>query len=472
MANFLSLDLGSSKIKALICRESGEIIKSAEKEIMPSYKSQKVEYDPKEFLKSCFEVLGLVLNDFPEEIDAFCVASQRSSFLFCDSKGEPLTPILSWQDGRASELLEKINISQEETNEITGLYKTPYYSASKASLLLKEIASLSSQKILFMPLPSFLIFHLSFGKYFICDCAIAQRTLLFDAGKGIWSGRLCDIFGISENILPKIVPTFLKEPLMLNFNSKKLPLRAMTGDQQAAALPFLDEKTALVNFGTGAFILGFCGEKFIKIPGILTSVSSAEEKNISYMLEGTVNSCGTFLKWLELKMGIKPHKTSVYGEKTSEIFVIPAIGGIGSPYWDYDTKTSFYGFDAQSGSQDLVNAALEGIIFLLNESIEVMRKKINFSQIAVTGGLSDLDYLPSFLSDITRLNVFRPKAKEATSLGLSYFTAAKMGFDCRGWEMFNKEKEFSPLFEDSIIEKKKIKWKNFFSSVRNLNHKK
>lgn len=464
MPSFLSLDLGSSKIKGLICDEKGQVIAIKEKEIMPSYQGDRVEYDA-EFILSCsFEVIDGLFEDFNGDIDAFCIASQRSTFLFCDKNANPLSSVLSWQDGRGGQILSSVNISQTRVNEITGLYKTPYYSASKASWLLRN--KIESKKTpLFMPLPSYIVFHLSGKKKFCCDPTIAQRTLLFDAKKGKWSSELCEAFGVKDVMLPEIVPTFLKDPIELYRKGRRLPLRCFCADQQAAALPFLDENTALVNFGTGAFVLSYCGEKFLTVPGILTSVAFSLNSKKSYMLEGTVNSCGTFFKWLELKMGITPYFLGLENIR-EDVLVLPAIGGIGSPYWDYDTKTAFYGFTSETGANALSKGCIEGIVFLLNESIELMRKVLPFSVIAVSGGLSEIDYFSSFLSDITGFKVFKTKATEATALGLAYFAASSMGFDCSTWQLLAKEKEFYPSISPEIAQTKKMKWKNFFNSVR------
>lgn len=477
MSAFLVLDGGSSKIKGLICDEKGKVLSSSEISLLPVYSKDRVEYDPLEVLKAHLSVLSSLLSSWKGEITSFSLTGQRSSFLLMDENGKPLTPLVSWQDGRAKNLLDSVDLSQEEVNRITGLYKTPYYSASKAAWFLKQNSELSSRRpgknIFFASLPTYLLFHLSRGSFSAIDPTFAQRTLLFDAASGKWSEKLCSAFGIDPRILPEIIPTFSPSSADINWDGRKLPFHAMAGDQQAAALPFLRQDAAVSNFGTGAFILTPCESNFIRIPGILTSVSNFSGGKMSYMLEGTVNSCGTFLKWLELKLGIsvKTDAVSALPASADRLFALPAIGGIGSPYWDYSTRTAFSGFKPETGSEDLVRASLEGIVFLLNESFTLMRAERNVSKIMVYGGLSLIDYLPAFQSDITGLKSLRPAQKEATALGLAHFSASSLGFDCSGWDLLSVEKEFSPRLsreESSILISR---WKDFFNSVRKVYNK-
>lgn len=475
MSAFLVIDGGSSNIKGIICDEKGKILSSAESSLMPYYNDDKVEYDAEKLLEAHLHVLSSLLSSWKGEIDSFSITGQRSSFLFMDENGKPLTPILSWQDGRANSFLDKFDISNDEVNQITGLYKTPYYSAAKASWLIENSKEISSRKpgknIFFAPLPTYILFHISKGSLFAIDPTFAQRTLLFDANSAMWSDKLCSIFKIDREMLPKIISSFSLNPVELRYNGRKLPLHSIVGDQQAAALPFLTKDYAVSNFGTGAFILFPSGNKFERLNGILTSIAYSSNKNISYMFEGTVNSCGTFLKWLELKMGIKGdfHSISHMPYACSHgIFALPAIGGIGSPYWDYSTRTTFSGFTAQSDSNMLLKASLEGIVFLLNESFEIMRKKKEVSKIMVYGGLSSIDYIPAFLSDITGIKTVRPIQREATALGLAFFCASSLGFNCSDWQLVEIEKEFMPSATFKQSDEIKKKWKNFFNLTRSF----
>ncbi len=476
MSAFLVIDGGSSNVKGIICDENGKILASAETSLMPCYHKDRVEYDSKKLLQAHLYVLSSLLSSWKGEIDSFSITGQRSSFLFMDENGMPLTPVLSWQDGRASEFIKKFDISNEEINQITGLYKTPYYSASKASWLIENSKEISSRKIgkniFFAPLPTYILFHISRGSLFAIDPTFAQRTLLFDANSAKWSDKLCSIFGIDTEMLPEIVPSFSLSPIELEYEGRKLPLNSIVGDQQAAALPFLTKDYAVSNFGTGAFVLSPCGNKFERLKGILTSIAYSSDKDISYMFEGTVNSCGTFLKWLDLKMGIKSDLSLLECKPyacSSGIFALPAIGGIGSPYWDYSTKTTFSGFNPESDSNMILKASLEGIVFLLNESFEIMREKKEISRIMTYGGLSSIDYIPSFLRDITGLKTVRPMQKEATALGLAFFCASSMGFDCSNWNLVQIEKEFIPSISLEQSNEMKKNWKKFFNLTRSFN---
>ena len=119
------------------------------------------------------------------EVPALGIAAQRSTVVFWDKNtGAPLAPALSWQDGRALELLSRIPLSNTKIHDLTGLYKTPYYSASKIAWALEnypEVKTAAAEKrLLIAPVATYVLWRLSGGKSFVIDPSQAQRTLLFN----------------------------------------------------------------------------------------------------------------------------------------------------------------------------------------------------------------------------------------------------------------------------------------------------
>src|SRR5208282_436949 len=117
--------------------------------------------------------LDQVLSNLPKSarILGLGLGCQRSTLVCWNSKtGRPLTPALSWQDGRAASSLEHSQIGQHEIHDKTGLYANPYYSAAKLRWLVDnepKVRQAADQGVLrFGPVASYLLWHWTRGEVF------------------------------------------------------------------------------------------------------------------------------------------------------------------------------------------------------------------------------------------------------------------------------------------------------------------
>jgi glycerol kinase len=99
----LTLDIGTTNIKAFLFNKEGEIFAEAKRK--PSYildGTGKVEQDPAEIWEFSRQVMDKIVNDnnlSAENIEAIGISTQRASFLFWDKKtGKTYSNIIGWQD--------------------------------------------------------------------------------------------------------------------------------------------------------------------------------------------------------------------------------------------------------------------------------------------------------------------------------------------------------------------------------------
>lgn len=472
------LDQGSSSSRALAFGLDGRIRFKAQKKVALSYpRTGCAEYDGLDLLKSQSESLSEVLAKLPEGsgVKALGIAAQRSTVVLWDKEtGVPLCPALSWQDGRAQAELARVPISNTAIHDATGLYKTPYYSASKIRWCLDNFPearkAAEEKKLLVSPVSGFLLWHLSKGKTFAIDPTQAQRTLLFNIKRLKWDPRLLSAFGLSSAMLPEVLPT-IGDFGKIKIGGFEIPVRAMIGDQQAALLGMgaNAENSAAVNYGTGAFLLVNTGPRLAKVRGILNSVGwQAAGEPPCYFLEGTVNSAATALEWLKQKFGVFSELSEVDGlcrMSKNRLFCLPAIGGIGAPYWDYSTFTSFTGFNPHTDKNDMVRGVVEGIAYMIGDAFDLIKKKgFNITGIRASGGLSNIDWLLQFQADITGAKVLRLEETEATAAGAAVSAARAAGLELPAQAGIAKE------FVPSISEEERavlIKgWRIFVKDIR------
>jgi glycerol kinase len=473
------LDQGSSSSRAMAVDAGGNIVAQTRRAIRAQFPAPGMShYDARELLQSQLDALyelfeKLASSDEPAVLG---VAAQRSTIILWDKKsGEPLCPALSWQDGRAAGLLSEVKLSHEKTHELTGLYKTPYYSASKIAWCLRNYpdAALAAKNgtLAIGTVGSYLVWSLTGGEIFAADPTLAQRTMLFDLQSWGWNKELAALFDVPENCLPRILAT-TEDYGVFNSPRGPLPIRVMIGDQQAAMLGagVFSAETAAINYGTGAFFLAATGGKRLSLPGFLNSVSPLPGE---YLIEGTVNAASSMLDWLR-QLGIE-----FDAEDVDELClasqnpprVLCAIGGIGSPYWDYKTSTTFTGMNLKTCKADIVRGTLEGIAAMLAvNALAAKRAGAGFTKIMASGGLSNSDFLLQLQSDLLQMPVERCSVAETTALGAAWLMARDRGLLRQEWGG-GTGKIFSPAIDSKTAAARMENWLKFYDGVKILTEK-
>ena len=141
----LGIDLGTTNIKAIVVNSHGDVA---------GYARQAVAYDRPALTicelpadRFCGTVGKVIFKAIKaagitsDEIAAVGYASQANSFLLLDESGTPLTPIISWQDGRVDAVPEAITELWRNTRfvDVTGLGLTsPGFAISKLIHLARE----------------------------------------------------------------------------------------------------------------------------------------------------------------------------------------------------------------------------------------------------------------------------------------------------------------------------------------------
>jgi glycerol kinase len=475
------LDQGSSSSRALAFDMEGAVRYKSQRKIEAAYPAPgRAEYDAEKLYQSQADSLLEVLAKLPPDAEAAAlgIAAQRSTVVFWDkTTGVPLAPALSWQDGRALDLLGKVPLSNTRIHDLTGLYKTPYYSASKLAWGLENFpevkAAAAEGRLLAAPVASYIIWRLSGGKIFAADPSQAQRTLLFNLRRLKWEPKLLAAFGVPAGLLPEIKPSVGRLG-QLEAGGRRMPVTAMLGDQQAAMLGLGLEtpNAAALNYGTGAFLLVNTGRKPLKIRGLLNSFGwqeGAGKKKICYFTESTVNSAGTALEWLRQKFGLFEEIGEVDGmcrKSKNRLHCLPAIGGLGAPYWDFTTFTTFSGFSPHSDKYDVVRGVTEGIAYMVADAFDLVKKKgLKIDELKVSGGLSKIDWLLQFQADITGARLVALEESEATAMGAALAAARGLGLDPK-WQAKVSSRVFTPAIGEEERQNLIKGWRLFVKDIR------
>ena len=459
MTHYLAIDQGTHASRACLFDEAGDLVFEYAKKIkIRRISGTNIEQDANEILDSVNEVVTKLLHEASTQhkIVACGIAIQRSSVVAWKNDGTAISPVLSWQDTRGKQQLLDLKKHKTEIQQLSGLPLSAHYGASKLHYLLDKAKSQGTEMntLRLSPLISYLLFHILEEHPYIVDHANAQRTQLFDLKKLGWSTRLTDMFNIPKQILPDCVPV-LKNPDTAHgkLAGTDIPVNAISGDQNAAIFGagLLKPETALINFGTGAFVLRLLTH-YRESEKQLSGIACSDHNTVQYVREATINGAASALTWLEKRHQVNDvlkqlpawlNEIGLNEIKQPPLF-INTIGGLGSPWWQSNIEAKFIVSEsidshrslnkvaADLSATDLATqavAVIESIVFMVCINLEIMQSEQNHTHLRVSGGLSQLDGLCQRLANLSGLRVERLKLPEATARGVAWLAAGKPG----GW---------------------------------------
>jgi glycerol kinase len=439
MTLLLGIDEGTSAVKAALFDSDGfHIVAEARREKPLSYpRPGWVEQDPELVLTAVVEAVAEVLEQAPGEVDACGLDHQGESVLAWDAgSGRPLTPIITWQDKRSQEILDRLESSGhgEEIRERSGMPLDPYFSAGKLAWLLEHDEAveraLTGGTLRLGTVDSFLCDRLGAG--FATDPSTASRTQL---GAPQWDPRLLEIFGVPPEVLPAIHDTAGDLGVLRHPSWKaELPLRARCVDQQAALAGAGCVRPGLVKatYGTGVFVLAHAGSEAPDPGGgLLPTIAWRVGEQLDWAIDGGVFTAGALLDWLSRDMGLAASPAALAAsaaevDEAAGVRVLPALAGIGAPWWRPEARAVIAGLTAGSRPAHVARAALEAIAWRVADVVAMVRASSPVDVLRVDGGLTRDPTLLRLQADFAGVTVQRG-AVDATAAGAAALAAVGAG---------------------------------------------
>ena len=446
----MALDQGTTSSRCIIFDHSGAMLASAQKEFAQHYpKPGWVEHDAAEIWETTLEVArgamakaGLSAAD----IAAIGITNQRETTVVWDKEtGAPVCPAIVWQCRRTAPMADALVASgwAEKIRQRTGLVPDAYFSGTKLRWILDKVPGArqgaEEGRLLFGTIDSWLIWKLTGGRAHVTDVTNASRTMLFDIRRLRWDPELLELFGIPEQMLPKVQPSSCiygeTEPALFG---GKIPVAGAAGDQQSALFGQCCFEAGDVKntYGTGCFLLMHTGsEPVFSENGLITTIAASGPGRIRYALEGSVFTAGAAVQWLRDELKLIPDAAASEAEArsvadTGGVYVVPAFTGLGAPYWNQYARGTITGITRGFTRAQLVRATLESIAYQTCDICRAMESDagVELTRLRVDGGAAANDLLMQFQSDLLGAEVLRPACIETTALGAAYLAGLAVGY--------------------------------------------
>ena len=200
----------------LVEAETGKPVVAASRSVAISFpRAGWVEQDANQMWTATLEAASECLRSRPDQtVVGVSISNQRESVV-CWSRrtGEPLGPVLGWQDSRTADWCANLLAEHPSAADLvahrTGLSLDPMFSAPKLRRALEDAlqSGVPPSEIALGTVDSWLIWRLT-GEH-VTEVGNASRTLLLDlhsleAHSLKWDDELLNLFGIPSSTLPQV----------------------------------------------------------------------------------------------------------------------------------------------------------------------------------------------------------------------------------------------------------------------------
>jgi glycerol kinase len=430
----LAIDQGTSSSRAIAFSADGDTLaieQQAFEQIYPA--AGWVEHNAEVIWATVLSTARRVLQRLEgHSVAAIGITNQRETTVLWDRRsGAPLYNAIVWQDRRTADRCRELERRHPEAlaelRAKTGLLFDPYFSATKIAWILDHVAgaraAAEAGHIAFGTIDCFLLWRLT-GLH-VTDATNASRTALYDIVKGRWDEALCDLFGVPRACLPEVrdcAGDFGESEIL----GRRLPIRGVAGDQQAALVgqACFREGEVKSTYGTGAFlVLNTAHRRVVSGNRLLGTIAYRLKGEVTYALEGSILSAGTAIQWLRDGLGLISRAADVEAlaasaDDTAGVYLVPAFTGLGAPYWDPDARGALVGLTRASGRAEIARAAIDCVVYQTHDLLEAMAGDgLRPAMLKVDGGMAVNELFMRRLADILDLPIQRPRIAESTAFG-------------------------------------------------------
>ncbi|WP_213239155.1 FGGY family carbohydrate kinase [Citrobacter braakii] len=447
----IALDEGTTNAKAVALDGQGNVVAKFSRALaIHTPREGWVEQSGDALLDASLDVVAQAITCVgAQRVAALAISNQRETAIgWYRASGRPLGPAITWQCSRTADFCRALREQGHEAyiKSITGLPVAPLFSASKMRWLLESVPNgmtLAQQgEICLGTIDSWLLWNLTHGEEFRCDISNASRTQLLNLNSGQWDSEMLALFGIPQQALPEVCPSSHHFGVTKGLERipDGIPILAMIGDSHAAlfAHGLGMEGCVKATYGTGSSVMAPVFSAQSEVSALATTIAWHDGDTLVYGLEGNIPHTGDAVAWMADSTGLSelPEEQLLHElntlpatvDSTLGVYFVPALTGLGAPWWDEDARGLIHGLSRGVKRAHLVRAALESITYQIADVVLAMSQHNGFrlSALMVDGGPTKNDWLMQYQADLLGCPVMRSDIPELSAIGAGLLARKKL----------------------------------------------
>jgi xylulokinase len=446
--SFLGLDIGTSGVKAILVRATGDVVGTAVSPLALSTPHPGwAEQDPDDWWTASTTAIRNVLQQSPNErVLAVGISGQMHSSVFLDKGGRVIRPALLWCDGRTTAQCAQI------TQRVGGEQMLRQWTRNPALegftlpkiLWLRDCEPSAYGRLATVLLAKDFIRYRLTGQL-ATEPSDASGTLMFDPVRMQWSDNLLEAVGIPRDLLPAVGGSaeVLGRVHAAAASATGLPIGTPVvgggADNAcgAAGVGVVKQGDAVASWGTSGTVLAPTTEPIVE-PGLRAHTFCHVAPGVWYVM-GVVLSAGGAFAWYRdqfaRELTDSADAATVLNQEAAAIppgaegvTFLPYLQGERTPHRDASARGAFLGLTLAHTRAHFTRAVLEGISFALRDSVSLLQSLgLAPSELLLTGGGARSAFLRQLQADVYGIPVSTVNREEGPAYGAALLAAIGAG---------------------------------------------
>lgn len=454
MAYLLGVDIGTSGTKTVLFDTTGRTIASDTKEY-PLYQPKNgwAEQDPEDWWRATWQSIAVVLKKSgvdAAEILGVGLSGQMHGAVLLDAKHQVLRKAIIWCDQRsAAECVEITDlIGAKRLIEITANPALTGFTASKIRWVRNNEPEIF-EKIDKILLPKDYIRYKLTGE-FATEVSDASGMQLLDVPNRCWSSEVLGKLELSESMLGKVYEscevtgTVHREAAEISGLKVGTIVVGGAGDQAAGAVGNGIVKSGVISstIGTSGVVFAHTDDVHIDPSGRVHTFCHAVPG--AWHIMGVTQGAGLSLQWFRNQfcqdemstanmMQVDPYflmdkAADKVAIGANGLVYLPYLMGERTPHLDPDCRGVFFGLSAQHTKRELLRAVMEGVVYSLRDSLEIIRDMgMSINEVRASGGGGKSALWRQMQADVFSSEICTVNSAEGGAMGVALLAGVGAG---------------------------------------------
>ncbi|MFH1149973.1 MAG: xylulokinase [Actinomycetota bacterium] len=450
----IGLDLGTTGAKAGIVSPTGKVIATAARSYdTVTSRPGWAEQDPDDWWRASTASIGAALeaSGLPApSIAGIGLSGQMHGSVFLDASGSVIRPCILWCDQRTAPQCRWIedHVGAEKLSRLVQNPALAGFTAPKV-LWLRENEPENYARVRTLLLPKDYVNWRLTGRQ-ATESSDASGTLLFDVRERSWSNEMLELLDVPPGWLPDVLESsealggMTREAGEATGLLEGTPVACGGADNACGALGMgvVRPGQVAVSIGTSGTVLSPTS-KPLTDPAMRLHTFCHVVPGTWYVM-GVMLSAGLSLRWFRDQLG-EPERTlagrqgrDAYEllEETAEgapagcegLVFLPYLTGERTPHADPQARGVLFGLDLTKTRSHVIRSVMEGVVFGLKDSLELMKELgVPIETLVSGGGGSRSGLWRQMLADSFELPLFSPRESDSAMLGAALLAGVASG---------------------------------------------